>query len=253
MLTGCAVSQADYDHAVETFTNLVNKFPDTSFGPAGHHQAAAALARNRRLAANHSCRGRPVEFLPGQQKQMARMNWFRAGSCLSIAHATGPGKFRGAVATLKLLNAAALSLDLNYQRASLLCQAELAAGDLDKALVASTNLLQIARSAKGRRPAEQERHGAGADGPLGGGGDGMVGKCHQHRAVDAAKPLKWPLLRWHRRISRMRRRRWQISGASIQFVGGGLAALALRETAIKRIVTIPQAEPSPLALRAGEF
>ena len=54
-----------------------------------------------------------------------------------------PKNFAGRIATLKLLEAQKLSPDLDCQRASLLCRAELAAGDLDAALVASTNLFRL--------------------------------------------------------------------------------------------------------------
>jgi TolA-binding protein len=53
--------------------------------------------------------------------------------------------FNGAATILQLLAAQPLKMELDWQRAYLFCQVKLAAGDLNAALAATTNLLQIAR------------------------------------------------------------------------------------------------------------
>ncbi len=140
--------QGDYDHAVETFTNLVNKFPDTSLGLPAVVGAAAALARTGDWPRISTLLGTAGGVFARAAEADGANELVSRGRLLLAQAQLAQENFAGAIATLKLLNAAALSPDLNYQRASLLCQAELAAGDLDKALVASTNLLQIARSQK---------------------------------------------------------------------------------------------------------
>ena len=60
--------------------------------------------------------------------------------------------FSGAAAVLDAINPTSLSPALDWQRNYLLCQVRLAAGDLDAALAASTNLLQAARMSREGSP-----------------------------------------------------------------------------------------------------
>jgi TolA-binding protein len=69
---------------------------------------------------------------------------------LLLAQAKFAGSdFTGAAALLQSMNSSALSPELDWQRVYLLCQARLATGDLEAALAATTNLLQIATVEKG--------------------------------------------------------------------------------------------------------
>jgi len=140
--------RGDFDHAVETFTNLANKFPDSALSLPAVIEAAAALAKTGHwpqltelLGAANGVFTRAAAA-DGANELVAR------GRLLLAQAQLAQKNFTGAITALKSLAAQKLSPDLDYQRASLLCQAELGAADLNAAFAAATNLLQIARAQK---------------------------------------------------------------------------------------------------------
>ncbi len=140
--------RGDFDHAVETFTNLANRFPDSTLRLSAVVEAAAALAKMEHWPQLDALLG-TADGVFARAAETDGANELVSRGRLLLAQAQLARKnFAGAIATLQRLNAAALSPDLNYQRASLLGQVELAAGDLNAAFAASTNLLQIARAQK---------------------------------------------------------------------------------------------------------
>ena len=89
--------------------------------------------------------------------------------------------FGGASAALDAINPQAISSALDWQRIYLLCQVKLAAGEMDAALAASTNLLQAAR---------------------------------REHVTDLARifPPPWPCARAYWKNSAARTRRWRFIG-----------------------------------------
>ncbi|MFZ0829222.1 MAG: tetratricopeptide repeat protein [Verrucomicrobiia bacterium] len=147
--TGEAQFQAgDLATAAETFISLTRDFPQSSLRLRAVVEAAAARARvgewpqlNALLEPTNSVFQRAV--------QMDSANELVTRGSLLLAQAKfAQTDFSGAAAVLESLNARTLRPELDWQRAYLLYQVKLAAGDTNAALAATTNLVQIARSEK---------------------------------------------------------------------------------------------------------
>ena len=140
--------QGELEHAVATFTNLASSYPDSALRVTAVVEAAAALARMEQwpqltglLGASGGVFARAAET-DGANELVSR------GRLLLAQAQLAQKNYAGARATLEQLGGQTLSPGLDYQRASLLCQVELGAGELDAALAATTNLLSIARVQK---------------------------------------------------------------------------------------------------------
>jgi len=134
--------------AAETFIALTRDFPESSLRLRAVVEAAASLARTNRwpqvvslLEETNSVFQRAVRMDPA--------NELVARGSLLLAQAKFTQKdFAGAAAVLESLNPQTLKPQLDWQRAYLLHQVRLAAGDTNAALAVTTNLVQIALSEK---------------------------------------------------------------------------------------------------------
>jgi TolA-binding protein len=139
---------SNYVAAAETFNSLAQDFPDSRLRLNAAVEAASAFSRAGDPAS-------VVEFLQdtnGFFQQAAKLdpkNELVVRGWLLLAQAQFEQEdFAGEFAVLTTLAAQKLKPELNGQRAYLLYANRLAAGDFAAALVATTNLTEIARLAK---------------------------------------------------------------------------------------------------------
>jgi TolA-binding protein len=138
----------DFSAAAETFVSLTRDFPESSLRLRVVVEAAAARARlnewpqlSALLEETNSVFQRAV--------QMDSANELVARGRLLLARAKfAQNDFTGAATVLESLNSQTLKPQLDWQRAYLLHQVKLAAGDTNAALAVTTNLVQIALSEK---------------------------------------------------------------------------------------------------------
>jgi TolA-binding protein len=138
----------DFSAAAETFDSLTRDFPESSLRLRAVVEAAAARARLnewRQLSASleetNSVFQRAAQVDPADEL-VAR------GSLLLARAKFAQNDFTGAATVLESLNPQTLKPQLDWQRAYLLHQVKLAAGDTNAALAVTTNLVQIALSEK---------------------------------------------------------------------------------------------------------
>ncbi len=134
--------------AAETFVSLTRDFPQSSLRLRAVVEAAAARARLQEwpqltalLEPTNSVFQRAVHMDPASEL-VAR------GTLLLAQAKFAQADFAAATAILVSLNSPTLRPELDWQRAYLLYQVKLAAGDTQAALAATTNLVQIAQSQK---------------------------------------------------------------------------------------------------------
>lgn len=147
-------ARGDFSAAAKTFSALPKKFPDSVFCLTATVEAAAAFERlgdwprlTALLGETNGVLAQAAE-LNGTNQLVSRGRLLLAQAQLAQENYTGAG------ATLKLLNPSALTPDLDWQRANLLCRVQAGAGDLEAALVTATNLLQLARTQDAGRLAD---------------------------------------------------------------------------------------------------
>jgi TolA-binding protein len=139
----------DFSKAAATFDSLAKNYPESTLRLRAVVEAAAALAK---LA-----EWNPMVALLGEKNgvfqragQLDPGNELVSRGQLLLAQARFALKdFGGASAVLDAVNPQTLPLALDWQRLYLLCQIKLAAGEMDAALTASTNLLQAVRRERG--------------------------------------------------------------------------------------------------------
>ena len=138
----------DFSTAAETFVALTRDFPESSLRLKGVVEAAAALAQTNEwprvvslLVETNSVFQRAAQLDPGNEL-------VSRGQLLLARAKLAQNDLAGAAAALGALNPQTLQPELDWQRAYLLYQVKLAAGDADAALAVTTNLDQIARLAK---------------------------------------------------------------------------------------------------------
>jgi TolA-binding protein len=138
----------DFSAAAETFVSLTRDFPESSLRLRGVVEAAAALGQTNvwpRVASlleeTNSVFQRAAQLDPGNEL-------VSRGQLLLARAKFAQNDFTRAAAVLGSLNSQTLLPELDWQRAYLLYQVKLAAGDTDAALAATTNLVQIARLEK---------------------------------------------------------------------------------------------------------
>jgi len=138
----------DFPAAAETFIALTRNFSESSLRLRAVVEAAAALAQTNRWPQVVSL----LEETNSVFQRAVRMdlaNELVARGQLLLAQAKFAQKdFAGAAAVLESLNPQTLKPQLDWQRAYLLHQIRLAAGDANAALAVTTNLVQIAVSEK---------------------------------------------------------------------------------------------------------
>jgi TolA-binding protein len=138
----------DFSAAAETFVSLTRDFPESSLRLRAVVEAAAARAHlgewpqlGALLEPTNSVFQRAVQ-MDSASELVAR------GSLLLAQAKFAQTDFSGAAAILESLNSQTLRPELDWQRAYLLHQVKLAAGDTNAALAVTTNLVQIALSEK---------------------------------------------------------------------------------------------------------
>lgn len=139
----------DFSAAAAAFDALLKNYPESTLRLRAAVGSAAALAR---LSRWEQAAGRLEEKNGVFQLalQMDPGNELVTRGQLLLAQARIELKdFDGASAVLAPMNAQSLPPALDWQRNYLLCQSRLAAGDLDAALAASTNLLESASRDRG--------------------------------------------------------------------------------------------------------
>ncbi|MGO8743356.1 MAG: tetratricopeptide repeat protein [Limisphaerales bacterium] len=138
----------DFSAAAKTFVSLTRDFPESSLRLRVVVEAAAALAQTNKwpqvvslLEETNSVFQRAAQMDPANEL-------VSRGQLLLAQAKFAQNDFPGAAAVLGSLNAQTLRPELDWQRAYLLYQVRLAAGDTNAALAATTNLVQIAQSEK---------------------------------------------------------------------------------------------------------
>jgi TolA-binding protein len=138
----------DFSTAAETFVSLTRDFPESSLRLRVVVEAAAALAQTNEwpqvvslLEETNSVFQRTAQMDPGNEL-------VSRGQLLLARAKFAQSDFTGAAAVLGSLNSQTLQPELDWQRAYLLYQVKLAAGDTNAALAVTTNLVQIARLEK---------------------------------------------------------------------------------------------------------
>jgi len=147
-------ARGDFPAASETFTSLAKNFPASLFRLTAVVEAAAAYERlgdwPRLITLLTEPNGvfRSAAELDSTNKLVSR------GRLLLAQAQLAQENYAAAKATLLLLDPSALSPDLEWQRANLLCRVEVGAGDLEAALATTTNLLQLSRTQDASRLAD---------------------------------------------------------------------------------------------------
>ena len=138
----------DLPAAAETFVSLTRDFPQSSLRLRAVVEAAAARARlgewpqlSALLEPTNSVFQRAIQVDSGNELVVR-------GRLLLAQAKFAQADFPGASTILESLATRNLRPELDWQRAYLLYQVRLAAGDTSAALAATTNLVQIARSQK---------------------------------------------------------------------------------------------------------
>jgi TolA-binding protein len=146
----------DFSTAAETFVSLAQNFPESPLRLPAVVAAAAARAQLNQWPQVGALLGEPGGLF-SRAAQIDSANELVVRGRLLLAQAEFAQKdFNGAAAILQLLAAQPLEMELDWQRAYLLCQVKLAAGDLNAALAVTTNLLQIAPGGNDNRRAESK-------------------------------------------------------------------------------------------------
>jgi TolA-binding protein len=138
-------TNGDFSAAADTFSSLVKNFPKSPLQLSSAVEAASAYERMTNWAAINLL----LEDANGVFQRAAQTdprNELVLRGRLLLAQAKFAQKdLAGEFAVLTSLDSQALKPELDWQRAYLLNQNRLATGDLEAALAATTNLLQIAR------------------------------------------------------------------------------------------------------------
>ena len=138
----------DFSAAAETFVSLTRDFPESSLRLRVVVEAAVSLAQTNEWPQVVSL----LEETNGVFQRAAQMdsgNELVSRGRLLLAQAKFvQNDFAGGFAILESVNPQTLNPGLEWQRAYLLYQNRLAAGDTNAALAVTTNLVQIARSEK---------------------------------------------------------------------------------------------------------
>jgi len=138
-------ARGDFERASETFAALVVSFPDSPLRLTALVEAASAFQRLGDWS-------RMADLLGGTNGFFARMaakdpagELISRGRLLLARAQLAQEKYPEALATLKLLQPAALTPDLDWQRKNLECRVLVGSGDLDGALASTAELIKLAR------------------------------------------------------------------------------------------------------------
>ena len=143
-------ARGNYSEAAETFARLAETFPDSPLSLGAIVEAAAACEKlgepgrarlDELLSATNGVFARTAQLDPDNE-QVA------SGRLLLAQSRFSRNNFAGADAVLGRLNPQTLAPEQDYQRLHLLSRVKTAVNDLDAALSATTNLMQVARLQK---------------------------------------------------------------------------------------------------------
>jgi TolA-binding protein len=141
-------AQGNFTNAAATFTALVKNFPESPLRLTATVETAAAFERLGNwppiialMEATNGAFARMAE-LDGANELVSR------GRLLLAEAQFQQQNFPAALAVLGLVNPQSLTAELDWQRANLLCRVQAGAGDLEAALVTTTNLLELSRGQK---------------------------------------------------------------------------------------------------------
>jgi TolA-binding protein len=142
-------ASGDYQGAAELFTSLPDKFSTSPLGLGAVVEAAAAYQKLGRWTELDKLLENPEGLFQRTARLDPASEMVADGRLLQAESKYVQRDFNGALGILKLLNPATLTLEQDWKRADQLCRASLGLDDLESALAATTNLLQIARHGQG--------------------------------------------------------------------------------------------------------
>jgi TolA-binding protein len=135
----------DFSMAAETFVSLAQNFTESPLRLRAVVEAAAARAQLNQWSQVVALLEEPGGVF-SRAVQVDSANELVSRGRLLLAQAKFAQKnFNGTMVILQMLSAQPLKMELDWQRAYLLCRVKLAMDDLNGALATTTNLLQIAR------------------------------------------------------------------------------------------------------------
>jgi TolA-binding protein len=135
--------------AAETFVSLTDNFPDSPLGLSAVVEAAASFGQMTNWTRVDDLLDRTNGLFQRTAQLDPAGELVADGRLLQSESKYMQHDFAGAIGILNLLNPAKLTPEQNWKRAHQLCRASLGLDDLDAALTATTNLLQIARHGQG--------------------------------------------------------------------------------------------------------
>jgi TolA-binding protein len=139
-------ANSDFSGAAETFTKLAQNYPDSSLRLRAEVEAASAYAHLGQWLQVDAV----LEETNGVFRRAAQMDpageLVSRGRLLLAQSKFEQQDFAGASAVLESLNPQTLKPELDWQRTYLLYRVRLAGGDMDAALAATTNLIQLSAS-----------------------------------------------------------------------------------------------------------
>ncbi len=139
---------ADFSAAAETFDSLSKNFPGSPLRLRAAVESASAYAQLAQWPQVEASL-QETNGIFQRTAQVDSGNELVSRGRLLLAQAKFVrNDFAGSSSVLQSLNSQTLAPELDWQRAYLLCQVKLAAGDTSAALVVATNLLQIAALTK---------------------------------------------------------------------------------------------------------
>ncbi|HVU28018.1 MAG TPA: tetratricopeptide repeat protein [Verrucomicrobiae bacterium] len=138
----------DFSLAAQTFTSLAHDFPESTLRLRAVVEAAAALAQLNKWTQVAALLEEPGGVFQRAIQLDAADELVSRGRLLLAQAKLERGDFNGATAVLQSLAAQPLKTELDWQRAYLLYQVKMAAGDLNAALTTATNLFQISKLAR---------------------------------------------------------------------------------------------------------
>lgn len=136
----------DTDGAARTFAAVAENFPESPLALKAVVEAAAAFGRNSNWAPVDGLLDNPNGLFQQRARVETTNEQVVAGRLIQAESKCAQRDFAWAAQVLGLVNTATLTPEQAWRRNHLLYRAELGGKDLEGALLAATNLLQIARA-----------------------------------------------------------------------------------------------------------
>ena len=142
-------AQGDVERAAQTFVSLTENFPDSRLALNAAVAAAAAFGQITNWSQVDILLDSTDRLFQRKAQLDATNEEVASGRLLQAESKCTQRDFAKAISILNLLNPAALTPEQGWKRAYLLFRANQGINNLDAALAATTNMLQIARSGHG--------------------------------------------------------------------------------------------------------